>query len=44
MTGTTVNCYSSPAISGKNRADKLEIELADPKVGDMIGQAAARSS
>ena len=26
-------------VSGKNRADKLEIELADPKVGDMIGQA-----
>ena len=26
-------------VSGKNRADKLEIKLADPKVGDMIGQA-----
>ena len=24
-------------VSGKNRADKLEIELEDPKVGEMIG-------
>ena len=31
-------------VSGKNRADKLEIKLADPKVGDMIGAGPARAA
>ena len=32
------SCCSSPAVSGKKRADKLEIDLDDPQVAELLDQ------